>query len=131
MADKIRKRLTNEVIISALLGAGSVKAAAQLLGVHPRTINSRSKSPEFKEMYAEARADLLREASAKLQNNISEAVDTLAGIMQDPNIAPQTRCNAATSILSYGVKYTETIDLLSRLEAVEESQRAADQWGVI
>ena len=58
MADKIRKRLTNEVIISALLGAGSVKAAAQLLGVHPRTINSRSKSPEFKEMYAEARADL-------------------------------------------------------------------------
>lgn len=129
MADKIRKRLTDEAIISALLSEGSVKGAAAVLGCTPRTINSRSKSQEFKEMYQEARADLLRAGAAKLQGHVAEAVDTLAEIMQDPGVAPQTRCNAATAVLSHAAKYTESIDLLSRLEAVEESQRAADQWG--
>ena len=80
-------------------------------------------SAKFKAMYTQAKADLLKGATAKLQNKLSAAVDTLSGIMADKAAAPQTRANCAVSILQYGQRYTETTDILERLEELEQTQR--------
>lgn len=117
-----RKRLTDEAIIAALIAEGSIKGAAASLKCTARTLYDRMKSPEFKDLYAQAKADILKTATAKLQGKLCEAVDTLTEIMTDEEAAKQTRANCAVSILQYGARFTETTDILERLEAIEEAQ---------
>lgn len=117
-----KKRLTDEEIIAALLAKGTVKGAAACLECATRTLYERMKKPEFKELYAQARAHLLKTATAKLQGQLCGAIDTLTEIMNDKETAPQTRANCATSILQFAARFTETTDILERLEAIEEAQ---------
>lgn len=119
----VRKRLQDEEIIAALIAQGSIKGAADSLECTTRTLYERMKKPEFKTLYAQAKADILKTATAKLQGNLCGAIDTLAEIMNDEEAAKQTRANCAVNILQYGARYTETTDIIERLEAVEEAQR--------
>ena len=121
-----RKRLQDEEIIAALIAEGSIKGAAASLKCTARTLYERMKKPEFKELYAQAKADILKTATAKLQGNLCGAIDTLAEIMKDTEAAKQTRANCAVSILQYGARFTETTDILERLEAIEEAQALSD-----
>ena len=121
-----RKRLQDEEIITALIAEGSIKGAAASLKCTARTLYDRMKSPEFKDLYAQAKADILKTATAKLQGKLCEAVDTLTEIMTDTEAAKQTRANCAVSILQYGARFTETTDILERLEAIEEAQAMND-----
>lgn len=118
-----RKRLQDEEIISALISVGSIKGAAASLECTPRTLYERMKKPEFKILYAEAKGDILKAATAKLQGSLCKAIDNLVNIMNDTSTPKQTRANCAVSILQYGAKFTETTDIIERLEAVEEIQR--------
>ena len=117
-----RKRLTDEEIIAALIAKGSIKGAAASLKCTARTLYDRMKKPEFKELYAQAKGEILKAATAKLQGNLCGAIDTLAEIMTDEEAAKQTRVNSAVSILQYAARFTETTDILERLEAIEEAQ---------
>ncbi|MBQ3981451.1 MAG: hypothetical protein II631_05320, partial [Treponema sp.] len=94
-----RKRLTDEAIIAALIAEGSIKGAAASLKCTARTLYERMKKPEFKELYAQAKGEILKAATAKLQGNLCGAIDTLAEIMTDEEAAKQTRVNSAVSIL--------------------------------
>lgn len=118
-----RKRLTDEVIISALIARGSIKGAAASLDCTTRTLYERMKKPEFKKLYAQAKGEILKAAAAKLQGNLCGAIDTLSEIMKDPETANQTRVNSAVSILQYASRFAETVDIIERLEAIEEAQR--------
>ncbi len=117
-----RKRLTDEAIIAALIENGSIKAAAASLQCTTRTLYERMKKPEFKKLYTQAKTDILKTATAKLQGNLCGAIDTLAEIMNDEEAAKQTRVNSAVSILQYGARFTEASDIMERLEAIETIQ---------
>ena len=117
-----KKRLTDEAIIAALIEHGSIKGAAASLQCTARTLYDRMKKPEFKKLYAQAKSEVLKTATAKLQGNLCGAIDTLAAIMTDEEAAKQTRANCAVSILQYGARFTEATDVLERLEAIEEAQ---------
>lgn len=119
---RLKKRNTDEAIISALIENGSIKAAADRLGCTVRTIYERMKKPGFKDLYAQAKAEILKTATAKLQGNLTGAIDTLAAIMKDEETAKQTRANCAVAILQYAAKFTETTDIIERLEALEDAQ---------
>jgi hypothetical protein len=81
------------------------------------------KKPEFKKLYAQAKGEILKAAAAKLQGNLCGAIDTLSEIMKDTETANQTRVNSAVSILQYASRFAETVDIIERLEAIEEAQR--------
>lgn len=121
-----RKRLTDESIIAALISEGSIKGAAASLECTTRTLYTRMKRPEFQKLYAQAKADILKTATAKLQGNLCGAIDTLAAIMTDEEAAKQTRVNSAVSILQYAARFTETTDVVDRLEAIEKAQEMAN-----
>lgn len=114
-----KRRLSDETIIAALVETGSVKEAAAALQCNTKTIYDRMKKPDFKTLYSQAKADVLKSATAKLQGKVCEAIDTLSGIMNDADAAKQTRVNAAASILTYAARFTETTDILERLEELE------------
>ena len=117
-----RKRLTDEAIVAALIECGSIKGAAASLQCTARTLYERMKKPEFKKIYTQAKGDILKTATAKLQGNLCGAIDTLTEIMKDTEAPKQTRANCAVSVLQYGAKFTEATDIIERLEAVEEAQ---------
>lgn len=121
-----RKRLTDESIIAALISEGSIKGAAASLECTTRTLYTRMKRPEFQKLYAQAKADILKTATAKLQGNLCGAIDTLAAIMTDEEAAKQTRVNSAVAVLQYAARFTETTDVVDRLEAIEKAQEMAN-----
>lgn len=121
-----RKRLQDEEIIAALIAEGSIKRAAASLKCTTRTLYERMKKPEFKTLYTQAKADILKTATAKLQGNLCGAIDCLVSVMNDEKTAKQTRVNSAVSILQYAARFTETTDIIERLEAIEEAQAIHD-----
>lgn len=121
-----RKRLTDEAIIAALIAEGSIKGAAASLECTTRTLYERMKKPEFKALYSQAKGDILKTATAKLQGNLCGAIDTLTEIMKDTEAPKQTRANCAVSVLQYGAKFTEATDIIERLEAIEEAQAMSE-----
>ena len=117
-----KKRLADEEIIASLIAEGSIKGAASSLGCTARTLYDRMKKPDFKTLYTQAKGEILKTATAKLQGSLCGAIDTLNAIMTDTDAPKQTRANCAVSILQYGAKFTEATDILERLEAIEEAQ---------
>lgn len=120
------KRLCNEVIISALLSEGSITAAAATLGCKTPTIYARMKLPEFQQQYTQARGELIKAATAKLQNCMASAVDVLAAIMEDEEVPKQTRAYAAINILQISKQFTSQTEIIERLEELEANVRGSE-----
>ena len=109
----------NELILSALLSNPSITAAASACGVSKRVIYDRLNDPDFRAAYDKARRDLLQQSAAAVQYHMNTAIETLAEIVGDTSASPQTRLNAAESIIRNTLKLTERADILERLEALE------------
>ena len=120
---KPRKRVTDEEIIAAILMHGSNRAAAEALGIGEKTVYLRTKTPAYIELFRQTKQELLSTATHRLQAATVNAVKVLCVVMQDYKVAPQTRVNAATSVLAYAAKYAETVDIMERITELERSQK--------
>ena len=111
------KTISNEEIISALLTHGTIRETAEALEMKQRTLYDRMKDVKFKVDYADARAEILRATVASVTRRLSEAVETVAEIMSNPDVNPATRLQAAQTIISTSVKLKESLyrdDLMIR-----------------
>ena len=116
----MKKTLTDEKIIEMLLIHGSVQKAAAALGLSARTIYNRLKDPATRELYAQARGQMLENASTTLCNALGDAVDFLHHTVCDPDAPLALKIQCADSILRHCVRYVETSDVVSRLSALEQ-----------
>lgn len=103
------KNRSNEEIVSALLQYGTVKEAAEAVGISPRAIYDRMKDKEFRGCYTEARAEITRQAVQTLNKNLAAAVEAVAEIMTDKNNPAGTRLQAAKMILENAGKFSERL----------------------
>lgn len=115
----MNKTIADEKIIAALLNTDTKKAAAKALGIKIDTLNNRMQSDSFRTKYKEAKDSLLSEAVTSLQKRMTAAIDTLFEVMQNPDTASQVKINAADTILRYSVKLTETEEIITRIEELE------------
>lgn len=116
------KTISDEVIISALISNGTIKAAANAVGISERSIYDRMSSGEFKALYKSAKADVVRKAIFELNNQIGAAVETVVSIMKDNEINPAIRLQAAQTILSNANKFSERLNIdENRIVAQKES----------
>ena len=113
------KIVDDETIITALISTGSIKETAEIVNLKPHTISVRMRDPSFKQLYRDIKADMLKDAAALIQSRLSEAINTLYDIMKDPEAPPQTRANCAESLIRNTLKFTETADIMERLEDLE------------
>jgi len=104
-----KKIVTNEELISTLLTHGTIREASQVLGISERTIYNMMSEREFCVMYEGIQATLLNNSVTLLQNRISEAINTIGDIMNDKEVNPQTRLQAAQTILKNGFSMQESI----------------------
>lgn len=110
-------------ICAALLRYGSTRQAADALGLSMRTVQARRKRETFRQLWDEIQRQALQDAAASLRDAAQDAVKALRDIIEDENSSPQLRINAADSILRHCLRYTETCEILQRLDALEERGR--------
>ena len=117
------KRLTDEEIVSALIECGTIKGASEKLGVQLKTLYSRMKKEQFRELYNRAKSDLLKSATAKMQKYLVDACDVIADIMRDKETSQQVRLNASDCIIRNTIKLLEQTDIIERIEHLEEKTK--------
>ncbi len=113
-------KITNrEKVLVALLETPSVRDAAKSSGISEATIYNFLRDSEFKTAYREARRQTVETAIAQMQNSASEAVDRLKELQYCENPAVAARC--AQIIFENSIKGMETLDILERIERIEEN----------
>ena len=117
------QKYTDDEILEALLSAGSARQAAKRLGCSLSCVRDRMAKPRFKERYDRAKADALADTVCNLQARMSTAVDVLAVMMVNPEIAATVRVSAADSILRHGLRYVEQFEIIRRIERLEASTK--------
>lgn len=107
-------------LIAALLELPTIEAAAQAAGVSRKTVERRLDDPVFLEAYNDARRQLVTTAAGRISSRIGRAVDTLGEVMDDGEVPAAARISASRAILEYGLKYGELVDVIRRVDEIEE-----------
>ena len=115
----------DEKILSALIAAKTISAAAATAGVSERTVYSRLADDDFRAEYERRQSMTLDAACKALREAMTEAVDVFTSIMKEADTSPATRVSAARSVFDYGVKLTELTDLAARVTALEAAAKEA------
>ncbi len=115
-------KITNrEKVLVALLETSSIREAAKKSGIGEATIYRFLQDKEFLAEYRNARRLSVESAIAQMQNAASEAVERLKELQYCENPAVAARC--AQIIFENSVKGMETIDILERLEILEDAHK--------
>ena len=109
--------------LQAVLIAPTRKAAAQAAGISEDTLRKYFADPEFLAEYTRLSADMLSEATAQATNAFSPAILRLRAIVEDKKQPPQAQIQAARSLLEYGLRLNETVEIERRLRALEERSK--------
>jgi hypothetical protein len=118
-----------ERAILALLSSRSVPDAAAASGVSLRTLHRwLGENEAFIEGYRAARRQVVEGAVGRLQDAMSEAVDTLRDNRSCGKPAVEVR--AALGIIEHSTKAVELWDLEERLSQLEASLEEQDKSGV-
>ena len=110
---------TADKLLTALLTHGTVREAAKAAGLSERTAYAIVKDPAFQSRYQAAQTNVLREISGHLKQQMSKAVSVIVGIMTSTKVRPSDRLSAARTVLDYGIKFVEVIDIVERLDRLE------------
>lgn len=113
-----------EKYLAALLSSKTRKEAAEKAGITPRWLREVMKDPEFAAEYRRRKAEIVDDATRRLQGSYQKAITALEDVLEDITAKPGERISAARSILEYGQTFTETNDFAAQLERLE---RMADR----
>ena len=80
----------------------------------------------FQKLYKESKKDLIKDSITSIQAKTGRAIGIIYEIADNPEIAPQIRLNAAETIVRYSHKFTESEDILTRIEELEEQYKKGD-----
>ena len=119
-----KSTVSDEVIISALMQNGTIREAASAAGIAERTIYDRMKDREFRSEYMAAKTDIVRAAVFTINGKLSEAVETVAEIMHDPNTNNAVRLQAAQTIINNAAKFAQRL----QREEYESREEAKDPF---
>lgn len=111
----------DEIIIAALISHPTIKAAAAACGMSETQVRARLRMPEFKSKYDEARRVILAQTAAYIQGIVSEAIQKMRSIMNDPDCSQQVQLNAAEAITRNSLKLTEQADVLNQLAELRKA----------
>jgi hypothetical protein len=113
------KENKKEKILVALIETSSIREASQISGIGEATFYRYLQDKEFLAEYRNARRQTVENAIGQMQNAASEAVTRLRELQYCENPAVAARC--AQIIFENSVKGMETLDILERIERLEEN----------
>ena len=119
------KQTNKEKALSALLNSPSIREASKQSGLSEETIYRYLKDVEFKTEYQAARRRIFEQNIFKLQSLHDEAVETLQRNLNCEN--PSVEVRAAQIIIEGNRKDFETLNILERLETLENATKTENQ----
>ena len=119
------KPTNKEKVLLALLETSSIREASQTSGIGEATIYRYLKDADFQKEYRAARRSLVETSISQIQKATAEAVETLKRNLHCENAAVEVRC--AQIIFENAVKGVEMIDILERLEQLENEHQKQTQ----
>ena len=69
---------------------------------------------------------MVEDATRQAQQAIAPALSCLREIVEDKEEAAQTRIQAARSTLEYALRLTEQLDIVERIQALEDAAKEGD-----
>ncbi len=119
-------KINQEKALNALLVSASIPDAAKNCGLSEKTLRRYLEDAEFQKEFRTARRNVFEQNIVRLQSLHAGAVDTLERNLTCEN--PSVEVRAAQIIIEGNRKDFETLDVLERLEALEnEFTKQAEQ----
>lgn len=123
-----KKKATDEQIIAALLANGTLRAAAEAVGISERTVYDRMNNGEFQALYKAAKADLIRGAVFNINQQLQGAIDTIVTIMNDPETNSAVRLQAAQTILNTAGKFAQRLQVDENNVIAQVDSNCFEPW---
>lgn len=106
---KNTQAVSNEEIIAAILQHSTIKEAAAAVGISTRSVYDRMEDRAFRSEYMAAKDDIIRGAVFSINRKLSQAVDTVAEIMEDKDNNPAIRLQAAQTIIKNAAAFSDRL----------------------
>ena len=116
-------RITDEQLITAVLGSTSNRKAARALGLSERSLYRRLESEELQRKLRDAQGVLLNDAVTQMRRSLTEAASVIVSVMNNQECSPQVRINAADLLLKGYMRLSERAEILDRLDKLEEEYK--------
>lgn len=111
-----------DVLLAHLLAGGkSLSEAARLAKVSRSTVARRRKDPEFVALIEQEVEALVGESRRQLVSHANTVTAVLVSIAGDKSEKATSRVAACRSVLEYGLRFSEMVDVKSRLSSLEEA----------
>ena len=104
----------------ALLNNTTIGEAAKEADISESTAYKYLNDPDFISKYDDKRKEILSSSCHRLQAKMGRASEELIKIIEDPKTATQIRLNAIDMLFRHAYKQTELMDILTRLDILEE-----------
>ena len=107
--------------LTVWLDCGKITEAIKTCGISNSTAYRWKEEPEFKAEFQKRKTEMLNEVSMKMQTGFSDAVENLLQIIRNPDSSAQVKINAIDCLFRNARPIIEEVDILNRLQAIEES----------
>jgi len=102
--------------LAALLTQPTKEKAAQAAGIGLTTLKRYLETPEFQAAYQKAVSELISDAAMQAKQSLNPALSCLRSIVESSDETSAARIQAARSLLEYGLRLTEIVDILRVIE---------------
>ena len=110
-----------DILVESFLTCPNISKVSRKTGISRATVYKIMEEESFKEKLMKAKQEALQNAVSFLQGNLSDCADTLMQIIKDKDTSPQTRVNACQIVMSQCKTWTDEIDVISRIAALEKT----------
>lgn len=111
--------------IDAYLSESDINKVCKKLNITRPTYYKYLNDDVIKQEISKIRLETIEKTTRYLQDNLSLCSQELVNIIKSKEIAPQIKINAINSIFNNCSKLTEQVDIISKLENIE--QRLSEQ----
>lgn len=113
--------------LSALIQCQTIKEAYEKVGIsHTTAYRWMNENEEFKTALRKRKTDLLNDVSISMQMGFSDAVNELLQIIRNKDASDQVKINAIDCLFRNARPIIEEVEILSRLQKIEEGLKADD-----
>lgn len=108
------------LFLKSMLEESTISKAAEKAGITRKTAYNYLKNKDFKKELNRRRGELVNDAVRYLQGKLSLCNETLVSMIENPDTSNQIKINAINAIYTNCKSMTETAEIITRLEQVEE-----------
>ena len=116
--DSVRLSAKQREAIVHLVGARSLEEGRKRARISKSTLFEWLRQPTFKEALEEARKEVIDEGLARLKSGVTQAIDSLLSLINDP--VKWVRLRASEKILDTYLRLKEMEEFETRLQSIEK-----------